>query len=125
METMIRLLQKICNQFSKEKRAYYKMQRKHRKELIKLAKEDRDWDWEYLHVLVITKIRHMYEYQSAGNCVMESEDTPNIIAELKHVLDLQNEIDTQKPHFCINDFEIEKYREIYEYIGSNILGWWD
>ena len=121
----MKIFKRIRNQFSKEKHAYYKMQRKHRKELIKLVKEDRDWDWEYLHVLVITKIRHMHEYLSAGNCVMECEETPQIIAELKHVLDLQNEIDTQKPHFLVNEFEVEKYKEIYEYIGSNLLVWWD
>ena len=53
----------------KEKHAYRKMYKKHRKEMIKLAKEDRDWDWGYLHDLVITKIRHMYEYYNTGNNV--------------------------------------------------------
>ncbi len=122
---MLKIFKRIYNQFDKEMRAYYKMRRKHRKALIKLAKEDKDVDWEYLHILVLTKIKHMHEYFSSGNCVSECEETPNIIAELKHVLDLQNEIDTQKPHFFIGDFEVKKYKEIYSYIGNNILGWWD
>ena len=47
---------------SKEMREYNKMYRKHREQMIKLAKEDRDWDWCYLHNFVIAKIKHMYEY---------------------------------------------------------------
>ena len=37
----------------KEKHAYRKMRRRHKKALIKLAKEDRDFDSCYLHNLVI------------------------------------------------------------------------
>ena len=110
---------------SKETRAYRKMHRKHTRELIKLVKADREWDWEYLHILVVTKIRHMHEYFTAGNCMMECEETPNIIAELKHVLDLQERIDTQAPHCLINEQDVKLYQEIYQCIAQNLLGWWD
>ena len=84
----------IRNLFNKEMRAYNKMHRKHRKELIKLAKEDAEWDWEFLHDLVITKIRHMHEYYKESNNVWQTDETllPTI-NELKHVLDLQEEMD--------------------------------
>lgn len=137
---------------SKEMREYKKMYRKHRNKMIELAKEDRDWDWEFLHNIVITKIRHMYEYFSAGNCVMECERTPAIISELKHVLDLQEELDklfemkvegikyervsanktvVEYSEEALNKLEDrykreqELYEEIYSYIGKNMRGWWD
>ena len=128
------------------------MNRKHRKETIKLAKEYCDWDFSYFHDLVITKIRHMYEYYSAGNNVWQSEESLNeVLTSLRHVLDLQEELDNvfnDKPQaeMTINDDgsltftrseedvkrveEIYKrhdelYEEIYSYIGSKILWWWD
>ena len=137
---------------SKETRAYRKMHRKHRKELIQLAKEDREWDWAYLHDIVLAKIRHMYEYFSAGNCVWQTDETllPTI-DELKHVLDLQYELEhlfdnIPHPDMTKNDDgsltftwsdevsasrdevykrEDEIYKEIYTYIGEYLRGWWD
>ena len=124
---MIKLFKKIRNQFDKEVRAYCKMKRRHRKTLIKLAKEDRDFDWEYMHILLITKIRHMYEYFSAGNCVWQTDETllPTI-EELKHVLDMQEEMDKEVAGRVIYiEKRAEQYKEMYEYIGSKMLGWWD
>ena len=137
---------------SKETRAYRKMHRRHRKELIKLAKADAEWDWTYLHDIVIAKIRHMYEYYKAGNNVWQSDETllPTI-DELKHVLDLQEELDNvfkdvPAPEMTKNDDKSltftwseeakqlsdkaykrhdELYEEIYSYIGKHLQGWWD
>ena len=39
----------------KAKRAYKKMHKQHKKELKKLVKIDAEWDWGFLHDLVITK----------------------------------------------------------------------
>jgi hypothetical protein len=128
------------------------MHRKHRKELIKLAKEDREWDWAYLHDIVIAKIRHMYAYYSAGNNVWQTDETllPTI-DELKHVLDLQEELDNvfkdvPHPETTVNSDKSltftwseearqcrdaaykrhdELYEEIYSYIGKHLQGWWD
>ena len=124
---MINLFKKIRNQFDKEMREYYKMRRRHRKALIKLAKEDKDDDWAYMHILLITKIRHMYEYFSAGNCVWQTDETllPTI-EELKHVLDMQEEMDKEVDGSVIYiEKRVEQYKEMYEYIGSHMLGWWD
>ena len=137
---------------TKETRAYRKMHRRHRRELIKLAKEDAAWDWEFLHTLVLTKIRHMYEYYKDGNCVWQvDEERLKTVAELKHVLDLQEELDNvfndmPRPIIKVNDDrsvtftcneeddkrademfkrEDELYKEIYCYITEYLRGWWD
>lgn len=115
---------------SKERRAYNKMHCRHRKELIKLAKNDGEWDCDFLHELVITKVRHMHEYYSAGNNVWQTDKTRlPIIEQLKHVLDLQDELDNLWDG--INDLsfvwkrEVEIYKEIYTYIGEHLQEWWD
>lgn len=137
---------------SKEMREYKKMHHKHQKELIQMAKDDYEWDWGFLHDLVITKIRHMYEYYSAGNNVCQSEESlQRTLDTLKHVLDLQNELDTLWDDQCeatreeIDDYivqltmsdedvqknnekrerELEIYKEMYAYIGQWMPYWWD
>ena len=138
---------------TKEQREFRKMHRKHRRELVKLAKETDEFDWGWLHDSVIMHIKHMYEYYSAGNNVWQTEETLNpIIESLKHVLDLQEELDH------LFDIEIdgmtctiskdgvvtirysedavqarsyrytredELYKEIYYYIAEHIREWWD
>lgn len=122
----MKLFKRIRNQFDKEMRSYYKMKRRHRKALIKLAKEDRDFDWEYLHTLVITKIRHMYEYFSAGNNVWQTDETRlPTIEELKHVLDMQEEMDKEVNGRFYVEKRTEQYKAMYEYIASKMLRWWD
>ena len=116
---------------SKETRKYCKMHRKHRKELIKLAKETREWDFGWLHNMVIMRIKHMYEYYSAGNLVYQSEESLNKVLEsLKHTLDLQDELDALWDDCDEKDEDLfkresELYAEIYTYIGQNIQWWWD
>lgn len=137
---------------SKEWHAYKKMHKQHKKELKKLIKVDAEWDWCFLHDLVITKIRHMYEYYKAGNHVFQSDETLlPLIDELKYVLDLQDELDhlfdnKPSPEMIKNENgsltfiwtdearaqsdalyerEDEIYKEIYTYIGKHLRGWWD
>lgn len=121
----------------KEKRAYRKMYRKHRKEMIRLAKEDRDFDWSYLHDLVITKIKHMYEYYNAGNNVWQTDETRvPICVQLNHVLQLQEEIDHIYDKVEVNKLSVEDttnickkesdlYKSIYTFIGEHLEEWWD
>ena len=139
---------------SKNYRAYKKMHNKHKKELIKLAKKDQEWDWGFFHELVITKIRHMYEYYKAGNWVWQTDETRlPTIEQLKHVLDLQDELDNlfSNPELirpvmtkkddgslefgwteeakALSDAaykrEDEIYEEMYTYIGKHLREWWD
>lgn len=121
----MRLFRRIRNQFDKSMRAYYKMRRKHRRELIKLAKENEDWDYYYLHNFIITKIKHMYEYYSASNVLQTDETLQPIIAQLKYVLDLQEELDCLVDNLDKYKREKKLYKEIYVWISEHLLGWWD
>lgn len=115
-------MRKLCERIfqSKEMREYNKMYKRHRKTMIELAKEDRDWDYGYMHDLVVAKIKHMYEYYSAGNNVWQSEETYNkVVKTLKHAMDLADKIDQTF------DVEPKLYAEFYTYIGKNICWWWD
>ena len=125
---------------SKEMRAYRKMRRRHRRELMRLAKQVQPFDYGWLDELVLTQVKHMYEYFAAGNNVWQTDETRlPIVEQLKHVLDLYEEmdciwsrdtkdeggfdsIDKIKAQYARED---ELYREIYSYIGSNLTGWWD
>lgn len=133
----------------KEMRAYRKMYRRHRKELVKHAKETREWDYGWLYDSTIMQIRHMYEYYTDGNNIFQSEESLNIILEqLKHILDLNDEMehlwdnyesnviknddgsisvsdDGHKKYVATKDRERELYEEIYSYIGKFIQYWWD
>ena len=136
----------------KEFREFRKMHRRHRKELVKLAKETGEWDWSWLHRMVIMQINHMHEYYSNGNNVWQVDESRlQIVEELKYILDLENELDRLENDHCglelvcegdkvvgytvPDDFmerslkqderERELYEEIYSSIGKNLRGWWD
>ena len=133
----------------KEMRAYRKMYRRNKRELVKLAKKDRDWDYGWLDEFVLTKIKHMYEYFSERNNVWQTDESLNeILEQLKHVLDLYEELDGLwdnyqsnliknedgsvtvtddggKKYLVIKTREQELYEEIYSYIGKYIQWWWD
>jgi hypothetical protein len=134
---------------SKEMRAYNKMYRRHRRELARIAKQDRDWDYGWLDEFVHTKIKHMYEYFSERNNVWQTDESLNeILEQIKHVLDLYDEMDhlwdnhtgghtknkdgsitpteeSTKSYIKIRNREQELYDEIYSYIGKFIQYWWD
>lgn len=136
---------------SKEMCAFRKMHRRHRRELIKLAKEIGEWDWCWLHDMVIMQVRHMHEYYTENNNVWQSDETRlPIIEQLQHILDLEAEIDQMQDDdngikyihdghkvtaiypddykervqkWC--DREQELYQELYSSIGRDLRWWWD
>lgn len=134
---------------SKEMRAYNKMYRRHRKELVKHAKETREWDYGWLYESTIMQIRHMYEYYTARNNVHQSDESLlPLIDSLKRVLDLNDKLDhlwddhirghvinedgsLSATDNSIQSFidkskeETELYQKIFDYIGSNLQTWWD
>lgn len=136
---------------NKEQREFNKMHRRHRKELVKLAKETGEWDWCWLHEMVIMQIRHMHEYYTENNNVFQADESrQKIIAQLKHVLDLnvaidKLELDDDGVEYvrkdgvltCVfpDDFtercqkhderEQELYEELYGSIGRDLQWWWD
>lgn len=127
------------------------MHRRHRKELVNLAKETGEWDWCWLHEMVIMRIRHMHEYYVEGNNVWQADETRlPIIEQLKHILDLEAEIDRMQGddddiEYIHEDGKVriifpddynermdrrfkreqELYEEIYNSIGKNLMWWWD
>ena len=134
---------------SKEMRAYNKMYCRHRKELVKLAKTIREWDYCWLYDSTLMQIKHMYEYYTARNNVWQSDESLlPLIDSLKYVLDLDNELehlwDDRVGGHVVNDDssistteesansfidkskrEQELYAEIYNHIANNIMTWWD
>ena len=115
---------------TKEMRRYRKMYRRHRKDLIKLAKETREYDWGWLHDMVLLQIRNMLEYYSDGANVWQTDDSrQDIINKLQEVLDIQKEIeereiDLERPLDGLNK-EAELYEKFYATVGKNIMWWWD
>ena len=136
---------------NKEMRAFRKMHRRHRRELIKHAKETGEWDWCWLHDSIIMQIRHMHEYYTEQNNVWQADETRlPIIEQLKHILDLEAKIDRMQDEddgvkyihkdgkvTCIfpdnykewaadwEKREQELYEEIYSSIGKHLRWWWD
>lgn len=134
---------------SKEMRAYNKMHRRHRRELVRLAKTIREWDYSWLYDSTIMQIRHMYEYYTARNNVYQSDESLlSLIDSLKYVLDLDNELEhlwddhirglvvnedgsitsteeSAKSFIDKSKREQELYQEIYSHIAYNIMTWWD
>jgi len=65
-----------------------------RNELHKLINTDQDWDYVYLHRLVVRKIRNMYDYYRTGDDVhCSSEDLKAILKSLKCALCLARKIE--------------------------------
>lgn len=136
---------------NKKMRRYRKMHRRHRKELVKLAKETGEYDWCWLHQMVILQIKHMREYYSKGDNVWQVDESRlEIIDQLQHVLDLEEELKCVQNDTCCefvyegdkligwnmptdsserlerNERRVQElYEEIYGYIGKNIQCWWD
>ena len=136
---------------NKEMRAFRKMHRRHKRELVKHAKQIGEWDWFWLHESIIMQIRHMYEYYSEGNNVWQADESRlKIVEQLKRVLDAEAEIDRMQDDNNGVEFvhegdkvravypddyteRVQKweerqqglYEEIYGTIGKYIRWWWD
>lgn len=120
----------ICT--DKKYRAYYKLHRKHRRELIRMAKQTADFDYACLHNLVVMKIRQMLEFYVAGNNVWQSREShENVIETLANATRLAEDIETVWENWTDDsaktylEREAELYKEFYIYIGENIMYWWD
>lgn len=117
--------------FNKEYREYCKMLRRHRRELVRLARKTADFDYGYLDDFVITKIRHMYEYYTSNNNVCQSDNSAKeVISTLKTAIHKHTALEKS----CWNDDDEdfldltkvkEAYSDFYAYIGKNITLWWD
>ena len=104
---------------SKEMRAYRKGHRKHRKELVKLAKNSYEFDYGYFHRMVIMQIINMLEYYSDGHNVLQTDDSRLcIIKQLQHILDIESEINrleeaiSSEAEHKISELYVELYKSI-------------
>lgn len=136
----------------KAEKLYKAMQKKHRKERVKLAKESADFDWSYLHNYVKTFVLHMYEFYDAGLCLFQAEEerlkTLSSLQKAKELIDKMESVfkpyyetlelltDEQLTEFMASDKwdkvtaelaeEKEKlFVEFYRYIGEHMKEWWD
>ena len=135
-----------------EMRAYRRLHRRHRKQLVKLARNTYEWDWRYLHDAVILIVKQFYEYYSEGNNVWQVDESKDqILKQLKQIIELDKEIEEttyadlgikyektedgglvmSKPEearelLAANEEELQKlYEELYSSIGENLRWWWD
>lgn len=136
----------------KAEKLYKAMQKKHRKERVKLAKESADFDWSYLHNYVKTFVLHMYEFYDTGVMLYQAEEerqkTLSSLRKAKELIDKMESVfkpyyetlelltDEQLTEFITSDKwdkvttelakEEEKlFVEFYRYIGEHMKEWWD
>lgn len=139
---------------SKELKRYRKFQKRYLKQLIKLAKADRCWDWSYMYDILLHMLKGRLEYYNNGDNVWQAEDSlKEIIQSLTKAIELleyayddtnfmfediiiyfeNNEhIDYSKVPSHTRDEYIEMhskqqkaYEDAFKYIGEHIRGWWD
>ena len=114
---------KFCRRLNdREYRRFLKMRKRHRKELVELAKNSEDFDFGYLHALADLKVRQFLEYYESGWNVWQTEETrTEIVDSLKEAVRLADLIkyndDWLREHTV--------YRNFYSHIAENIMLWWD
>ena len=101
---------------------YRKLQKKHTKKLVKVAKKTKDFDYGYFHDLVMTQIQNMYELYEDRDVIWQVDESRQEIADqLKEIIDLNDKIVAS----TLPDDEQELLKQIYTKIGKNIMCWWD
>ena len=105
----------------KEYREYSKMTRRHRRELMRMARKSGDYDYSFLHNLVVLKLKQFYEFYEANHNVWQTDEYRlDVMARIKECLDKAEEIEN-----CNIDDEMNLYNEFYTLIGKHIMCWWD
>lgn len=144
---MKKLLKKLWP--PKEDIEHLRIQHRHKRELLQIARQSYDFSYAYLDEFVRVKIVHMHEYFSSCTDIWQTEESrAQIIEQLQHVLDLWGKIDTlwenynnsiirnedgsiaQNKRNAVLYLEAltregELYKEIYSYIGEWIQFWED
>ena len=101
---------------------FRKMQRKHTKELVKVAKKTKDFDYCYFHNLVMKQIHNMYEMYSDRECIMQVDELRlEIVNQLKEIIDLNDKLSVTVTYEDKKDI----LKQIYTKIGENMMYWWD
>lgn len=101
---------------------YRKMQRKHTRELVKVAKKTKDFDYGFFHGLVMRQIHNMYEMYSDRECIMQVDESRlEVVNQLKEIIDLNDKLSATVSY----ENEKDILKQIYTKIGENIMYWWD
>lgn len=101
---------------------FRKMQRNHTKELVKVAKKTKDFDYNCFHNLVMKQIHNMYEMYSDRECIMQVDESRlEIVNQLKEVIDLNDKLSVTVTYEDKKDI----LKQIYTKIGENMMYWWD
>lgn len=100
---------------------YKKLQKKHTKELVKMARKTKDFDYGFFHELVMKQIHNMYEMYSDRECVLQVDESRlEIVNQLKEIIDLNNKLSVTVSY----EDEKDVLKQIYTKIGENIMYWW-
>ena len=101
---------------------YRKLQKKHTKKLVKVAKRTKDFDYMYFHRLVMKQIHNMYEMYSDRECVLQVDESRlEIVNQLKEIIEMNNKLSVTVSY----EDEKDVLEQIYTKIGENIMYWWD
>lgn len=110
--------------------AYKKAQKKRRKKLVEIVRKDQEWDWEYLHRLIVQKLKNMLDYYDRGDNVWQDGlSRVKKIRQIKHALDLENKVYNAEfediARLGVGEYERRAMKKFYNYLGNHIQGWWD
>ena len=73
----------------KEKRRYRKFRKKYRRELLKLAKADRCWDWGFMVDILLHMLKGRLTFYKNGDNVWQSEESlTEVISTLEEAIRL-------------------------------------
>lgn len=101
---------------------YKKLQKKHTKELVKIARKTKDFDYGFFHDLVMKQIQNMYEMYSDRECILQVDESRlEIVNQLREIIDLNNKLTVA----TLPEDEDAILNQIYTKIGENIMYWWD
>jgi len=101
-------------------RHFVSMQKRHRRLLMEISKDDEDYDFGWLHEYVVRKLRNMLEFYESGYAHVDFGTCQKIKEELREALVLADKGDRAK---CFDD-EMNWVAEFYKFIGEHISGWW-
>ena len=110
----------------KDYRAYCKMERRHRRKLVKLAKKIKPYDYCFFHDFVVAMIEFYSEYYDKGNNIWQTDETRiPIVESLKGLIELNKTFETSAGLVVNDQAAVAFYKEFYKTIGEDICLWWD
>ena len=117
---------------------YLKNDKLYKKDLINfIKKEEVIYDWDTIPMVLLKMIEGRLNYYLCGDNVLKSDESvTEIIKTLKeakrlgeYAVNIDDYLDYKVMDIDkfveFNKKESEAYRKFFEYVGANILSWWD